>query len=149
MKEYCLLECKAVYFGRSPSTFRRIVLPPFSGSENKRSKKSASSFQLAACFLVSYLAFLTLKMEAERLSEMSVDFFRTTRPYNPKIKFFKINAVRTSNYIGIAEFLGFAHRPIFKRTLKNKTFRRVDLFPLTPPNACGRKQIPPPKRCVL
>jgi hypothetical protein len=81
---------------------------------NKPRKKSARSFQLAACFQVSCLAYsLSLEMEAVRSSETPVDFYRTTRPYTPEDNIFIVIAVRTLNYTGITEFLGFVHRPMF------------------------------------
>jgi hypothetical protein len=58
------------------------VSPPSSGSKNKPSKKPAW-IQVASIVLVSCSAhFSTLKMEA--ISEMSVDFQRTTRRYIPE-----------------------------------------------------------------
>jgi hypothetical protein len=64
-----------------------------------RSMKMAVFWVVAPCSLVEvYQLFrIALMMETGRTSEMLVNFYRTTRRYNPAI--FKLTAVRTSNPI--------------------------------------------------
>jgi hypothetical protein len=70
-EEYNFQGCNAVYLGRCPQIFRREIPPP----------------QLLddCLLLVSCLTYpLTLKTEAKRSSETSVDFCRTTWLCNTK-----------------------------------------------------------------
>jgi hypothetical protein len=76
VEEFRLLRYNAVHSVEIQPTFRRNMSGPFSGSENKPSKKLTESVLLATCsMLASCLAHSsTLKIEAICSSETSVDF---------------------------------------------------------------------------
>jgi hypothetical protein len=63
----CLLGCSPVYSGRSLPTFQRTLLPPSSGR------------------------YSTERTEATRTSETSVNFYQTTREYNPEDSHIRTN----------------------------------------------------------
>jgi hypothetical protein len=80
-EEYHLLGYNAVQSVESQPTFRRNILPPFSGSKNKQAELCLPpAYTLVSCSAY----FSTMKMEAICSSETSVDFQRTTRRHTPE-----------------------------------------------------------------
>jgi hypothetical protein len=75
----CLVGCGAVQFGKSPLTFRRYILPPFSRQKNKPSKEPA----ICEHGLLIGWPF-DLKMKAIWSFETSVYFYRATRRKCPQ-----------------------------------------------------------------
>jgi hypothetical protein len=60
-------------------------------------KKMAVFWVVALCSLVDDLAMIALMMEAARTSGTLVNFYQTTRRYNPEDSYHVLTAVRTSN----------------------------------------------------
>jgi hypothetical protein len=50
IEEYCVLGLNAVYSDRSPSTYRRTSLPPFSGTNFKPTKEPANRAHLTVYY---------------------------------------------------------------------------------------------------
>jgi hypothetical protein len=119
-----LLDCNAVNFHRIPPAFRRNISP---------------RLLLLVCSLTYSLI---TNMEAMRSSETSVDFYRSTRPYNPEASF-NIPAYRpvakrwickqqpllgNARYIHVRNSRTTVMQPVSRQRIGKHTSKRIDCW---------------------
>jgi hypothetical protein len=106
-EKYCFLRYvyNAVRSTESQVMFRRNISPP-SSARNRHEAGSKHTMLPASCWFLACL-FLTLKMEATRFIETSVDFKRTTRLIYQQLGHFLI--LFSSRYYEVAISVQFKH----------------------------------------
>jgi hypothetical protein len=126
--ERCLVECPVVHrcFGRTYCLHlqsRRISRQGISQQEVGTKQKQAF---IASCFLIpTSLSFsLTLKMEAVRSSETSLNFYRSTRHHIPEDSTLRNHRCKNIKLT----ILGFVWRPFLGRALSMEAISFSLLF---------------------
>jgi hypothetical protein len=59
-EEFCVMGLNGVWSDKSEPTFRRNILPPFSGAKSKPNKNSERSRRQAESYLISFLLSLVI-----------------------------------------------------------------------------------------